>query len=236
MASDQFPPPARIVAVLTGEVALLGGRPSAIAKTPRTGPVFLGRTGLTGDSWADSGLHGGTEKALHHYPQDHYRGWHARHPPSAALPCPGAFGENVSTLDMTEDNVCIGDVFRLGGSVVQVSQPRQPCWKLNLRFDHTEFARWVQELGWTGWYYRVIEEGEVAMGDRFHLLGRDAPDWPLSRLLKVWFQTPLDHAQLETIAGMDCLSDRWRAAARRRLETGAVEDWNARLKTPPLVS
>lgn len=221
-----------VLAVLTGTVAALGPARSAIAKSPRPGPLFLGRDGLEGDQCGDTRVHGGTEKALHHYPLDHYEPWRRWHPPAAALPRPGAFGENVSTLGMTEAEVCVGDIYRLGKAVVQVSQPRQPCWKLNLRFSHPGFARWVQDSGWTGWYYRVLEEGAIAPGDAFVLVQRPPGAWSVARLLSAWYRTPLDARRLAAIATMPGLSENWRRNAARRLDSGAVEDWVPRLDTP----
>lgn len=225
-------PAVAVLAVLTGRTAPLGHTLSAIAKRPVSGPVFLGKCGLAEDQQADGRVHGGPEKALHHYALEHYGTWQRWSTGLSPLPIPGAFGENLSTLGMTEADVCVGDIYRLGGSVIQVSQPRQPCWKLNLRFGIPDFARLVQDSGWTGWYYRVLEEGEIAAGDSIALLERPNASWPLRRLLAAWYQNPLDVPSLHAIAGLSGLTDRWRLAARRRLESGLVEDWGARLDTP----
>ncbi len=138
-------------AVLAGKVAPLGdealNKTSAIAKTPVDGRVRLGETGLEGDQQAELKVHGGPEKALHHYPFDHYavwrREWQAGVPGLARLDQAGAFGENISTSGLTETDVCVGDVYRIGSAIVQVSQPRQPCWKLNLRFARADMSRAV---------------------------------------------------------------------------------------------
>lgn len=221
-----------VLAVLTGSIAELGLAQSAIHKQPRDGKVMLRRLGLEGDQQADRRFHGGEDKALHHYARDHYPVWHAEYPTLPPFPVPGGFGENVSTLGMVEETVCFGDVYRLGGALVQVTQPRQPCWKLNIRFGHPDFARRVQDSGRTGWYYRVLREGEIAAGDSFILEGRPYPDWSMARLLRLWYGMPLDQDGLRAVLDLADLPERWRATARLRLETGRVEEWGPRLLSP----
>lgn len=219
-------------AVLTGRVAPLGakGAASAIAKTPVLEPVVVGTLGLAGDEQADRRVHGGPEKAVHHYALDHAAAWRGDLPGLPdLLERPGAFGENFSTHDLTEHDVCVGDLWRVGSALLQVSQARQPCFKLNLRFDVPDMARRVQASGRTGWYYRVIETGVVAAGDGLELVERPHPDWPLSRLLHHFYVDRLDAAALRAIAGLAPLTESWRALAARRLASGAVEDWRRRL-------
>lgn len=219
--------------VLVGRVAPLGrkGAPSGIAKAPAAGRVAIGPLGLSGDEQADTRHHGGVEKAVHHYPLDHAEAWRAELPgPPALVGQPGAFGENLSTLGLTEATVCVGDVWRAGTALLQVSQARQPCWKLNERFGVPDMARRVQASGRTGWYYRVIEPGALAAGDALALVERPCPDWPLARLLHAFFVDRLDRAALAQIAGLAPLSQSWRQLAQRRLERGSVEDWGGRLQ------
>lgn len=221
--------------ILTGSVAPLAdtGKPSGIAKTPVTGPVWLGPEGLAGDEQADRRVHGGIEKAVHHYPFDHYADWRADLGPLPILTGTGAFGENVSTRGVTEENVAVGDIFRLGHALVQVSQGRQPCWKLNHRFGIPDMARRVQQTGRTGWYYRVLEEGMVGADAELTLIDRLAPDWTLRRLWHVMYIDRLNLDLLQEIAALDVLADGWRRYARRRLESGKVEDWRPRLEGSP---
>lgn len=210
------------------------GEPSAIDKQAVATPLWLGPHGLAGDEQGDPRHHGGPEKALHHYAAEHYATWLLELPQrSAACLHPGAFGENVSTLGLTEANVCVGDVFRLGGAITQVSQARQPCWKLNLRFGLAGMAERVQHSGRTGWYYRVLEAGAVAPGDTFTLIERPCPEWPLARVLHFFYAEPLNRAALEAIAALHALSPSWRDLAARRLASNQVESWHGRLTTPP---
>lgn len=220
------------ITLLAGPVAPLAGTPakSAIAKTPAAFPLWLGTDGLKGDAQADRRVHGGPEKAVHHYPFDHYAAWRADLGALPLLDAPGAFGENISITGMTEDMVAVGDVFRLGGTLMQVSQGRQPCWKLNHRFGVPDMARRVQDTGRTGWYYRVLDPGMVAPGDDLVLIDRLAPEWTLHRLWRAMYVDRLNRTELETIAALDVLAEGWRRYAQRRLDSGRVEDWRPRLE------
>jgi len=221
-----------ITAVLTGRAAPLAPTRhlSGIAKQMRDGAVAVTPTGLAGDEQGDPRHHGGPEKAIHHYPFDHYAAW-ARDidPPPALLAQPGAFGENVSTSSLTERDVCLGDVFRLGSALVQVSQGRQPCWKLNPRFGRASMAREVQSAGRTGWYYRVLEPGRVASGDALTLMERPCAEWPLGRVLDLLYRDTLNRAALQALAMLPHCPPAWRPLIERRLATGHVEDWSKRL-------
>jgi MOSC domain-containing protein YiiM len=230
----------RVGAVLTGKVGPLGefGKLSAIDKHPVAGRVRLGETGLDGDEQAEPKHHGTPEKALHHYPFDHYAVWRGEWDDRlgaaglARLAACGAFGENISTLGMTEANVCVGDVYRIGAAIVQISQPRQPCWKLNLRFACDDMSRRVQQTLRTGWYYRVLEGGEIGAGDRIERLARVHPDWTVERLLRVLYVERDDRAALEQMANLQTLTSSWRTTAAKRLASGTVESWARRLDTP----
>ena len=154
---------ATVDAVLAGRAVAFtrSGSRSAIAKTELRGPQRVTLLGIAGDEQGDPRVHGGPDKAVHHYPADHYARWRADVGAHPLLEAPGAFGENISTHDVTEASVHLGDRFRLGTALVEVSQSRQPCWKLSDRFAIADMARRVQDSGRTGWYYRVLEEGVV---------------------------------------------------------------------------
>lgn len=225
----------RIDALLTGPAVPFGpnGEPSAVNKQTTHARLRVGVLGLEGDEQGDRKHHGGPEKAIHHYARDHYPAWIEELPSAAALlASPGAFGENVSTLGMTERTVCIGDVYRLGTAVVQVSQARQPCWRLNVRFNVGDMARRVQTCRRTGWYYRVLEPGEVAAGDSLTLVERPSSGWTLERILVALYVDRLNSAELESIASLTSLAEGWRRLARRRLESRVIEDWSRRLESP----
>lgn len=217
--------------LLVGDVRPLGPRgvPSGIAKTQVDQPLALGPLGLAGDAQGDTKHHGGPEKALHHYALDHYPAWVAEIGPRDVFGAPGAFGENLATLGLLEDDVAVGDVFALGSAVIEVSQGRQPCWKLNERFAQPDMARRVQATGRTGWYYRVLEPGDVSPDSRLERIHRSAPDWTISRIWRVFYVDTLNRCELEALAELPQLAEGWRRHARRRLETGSVEDWTSRL-------
>lgn len=224
-----------ILTLLAGKTAPFGppGYFSAIDKQPVSGRVQVGREGLLCDEQADTARHGGLEKAIHHYALEYYQDWAGEHPHLLPrLSHPGAFGENFSTRGMSEHTVCIGDVYRAGSALIQVSQPRQPCWKLNRRFGIGDMARRVQDSLRTGWYYRVLEEGDVAAGDELLLVQRPRPDWTLARLLRGFFQATLDYPELEVIASLPELAASWRRTAATRIEQRAVESWHKRLTGP----
>lgn len=220
--------------ILCGSVKPLSARGhlSGIAKQRTPGPWQVTRLGLIGDAQADRKNHGGPEKAIHHYPFDHYAEWREEIGMHPLLDQPGAFGENFSTTTWTERTVHIGDVVRFGSALLQISQGRQPCWKLNVRFGIDDIARRTQASGRTGWYYRVLEEGEASPGDRLNLVDRRQPDWPLSRLIKVLYRDKDRSSELEKMAELPELAQGWRRLAARRLETRKIEDWAPRLTEP----
>lgn len=208
------------------------GSRSAIAKSPRTGPVWIGELGLEGDEQGDPRVHGGPDKAVHHYPFDHYAAWRAELGELPVLAAPGAFGENVSTRGLDESSVCLGDRYALGGAVLEVSQGRQPCWKLNDRFGVPDMARRVQDTGRTGWYYRVLEPGSARAGDAFRLLERPFADWPLARLMQLLARRVLEPAPLREALELPLVPS-WRRVLERRLASSEVEDWGRRIDGPP---
>lgn len=224
-----------LLAVCTGRARAFGpaGQPSAIDKRPCAGHVRLGPLGLQGDEQGDRRVHGGADKAVHHYPFEHYAAWREELGGAAALSSAGAFGENLSTHGLTEHEVCVGDLFRAGTALLEVSQARQPCWKVDLRFAAPGMARRMQDNGRTGWYYRVIEAGELISGDRLELIERPCPDWSLARLLRVLYHDCLNRQDLSAVADLAPLAEGWRRLAAARLATGRVEDWSRRLSVPP---
>jgi MOSC domain-containing protein YiiM len=131
---------------------------TGIYKEPRDGRVFCSFTGLESDEH-DLTFHGGVDKAVHQYYPGHYPSWRAEHPDAAAAFEVGGFGENLVSECMNERNICIGDIIRVGEALLQVSLPRQPCFKLNHRFGIKGFAPQTFKKSRTGWYYRVLEEG-----------------------------------------------------------------------------
>ncbi len=187
---------------------------SAIAKTAVTGPVWLKVNGLEGDAQAAKRVHGGPDKAANCYPSEHYPLW--RETPGLETMTGGAFGENFTIEGLLEDAVCIGDVYRAGEVIVQVSQPRGPCFKLNRRWHSTELMDRAIHSGRVGWYFRVLQEGYVEAGLPLELVERPQPDWSIAR---VW-ALKLDPSRLEDLRALvevPALSEDWKASLRKRL-------------------
>jgi MOSC domain-containing protein YiiM len=227
-----FPLPVRIDALLRGHAVPFGpnGECSAIDKQIVNAPILLTRLGLEGDEQGDPTVHGGPDKALHHFPAEHYAVL-AREVPAMPV-APGGFGENLSTTGLTEADVCLGDIFRIGEARVQLSQGRQPCWKLNVRFGHRAMARLIQQQGRTGWYYRVLEEGRVGPGDCLTLVEREWPQASLARILHVLYRDPLNTEEMRRLVDLPVMPSRWRDLLHRRLASGKVENMQPRLDTP----
>lgn len=216
-----------------GVPAPIGGRgaPSSINKLQLAAPWTLTRTGLMGDEQGDTRHHGGFEKALHHYPKDHYATWISELPHCAdRLSKVPAFGENISALGITEDDVCVGDILKLGNVTLQISQGRQPCWKLNEVFAVKDMARRVQSSGRTGWYYRVLEPGTINPGDTLHLLERPQPSWPLTRIISLLYCQTENYDELEELSLVAELTESWKKLAERRVAKRKIEDWTPRLE------
>ncbi|MCB2058171.1 MAG: MOSC domain-containing protein [Novosphingobium sp.] len=191
------------------------GEASAISKRPCTDPVAVTPLGLAGDEQADRVHHGGVDMAIHHYPHDHYAYWQGFVGDHPLLADEGAFGENISTSGLTEAEACIGDRYRLGTALVEISQARQPCWKLGHRFSDPRVTAEVVKTGYCGWYYRVIEQGSACAGDTLELIARPHPDWSVGRAfdLLVAGGHKRDPGSTRVLADLDTLSAEWRRRA-----------------------
>ena len=205
---------------------------SAIDKHPVTTPLLATALGLVGDEQADLRHHGGADKAIHAYSAAHYPKWAEELPAAADRFRTGGFGENLVVEGATEADLCLGDRWRVGQALLEVSQGRQPCWKLNIRFEVPDMARLVQATGRSGWYFRVIEPGEIKAGDHACLEERPAPDWPLTRVTDLFYKEKLDRPALTAFAALSGLPESWRNLAERRLRSGEVENWDSRLNGP----
>ena len=204
-------------------------RRTAIAKDAVTGPVELTPTGFTGDEQFHTHVHGGPDKAVHQYPAESYGFWRERHPEVLERFVPGAFGENLSTSGVAEGDVCIGDVVRVGSVVLELTQPREPCGTLSKWFGIADFAEEVQQTRRCGWYWRVLETGTVDAGEEAELLERPNPAWSVGRVLRLWWEDPMNRELLTELLALKGLSARWQEKTRERLETGMCEDWTRRL-------
>ncbi|MBM0106912.1 MOSC domain-containing protein [Steroidobacter sp. S1-65] len=219
---------ATALAVLCGKVRPLGRTRSGIDKKPVSGPQRVEQEGLVEDRQADRRVHGGVDKAVHCYPWSHYTFWRERLPGHALLQEAGAFGENLSIDGMDEQGVCMADRWRIGNVIFEVSQGRQPCFKLNLRFGVKDMAAQVQDTLRAGWYLRVLEPGELGAGDQVELLDRPHPEWTIARILAVIRDREVSPWIIEPLLELP-LPPSWRRMFERRLQSAEVEDWSRRL-------
>lgn len=177
---------------------------TAIFKYPTDGPIPLSEIGLEGDAQADRRFHGGLDKAVLAYSADHYPSWRAELG-RPDLPH-GAFGENFTIAGLAEDTVCIGDIYTIGDVRVQVSQPRQPCWKLARRWRINSLTAMVKGSARGGWYLRVLVEGAVEPGLPVELVERPHPEWTVRRAFQVMQGRKEDRASAESLASCPLLS------------------------------
>lgn len=211
----------RIEGIFRGTVQpLADDRDSAIGKEAVTDHVQVTRLGLEGDQHADTTNHGGEDRALLQYCSRHYTAWKTELPQATARFVPAAFGENISAPRLNEESVCIGDIYRMGDVLMQVSQPRSPCWKLNRRFGIDNMAERVQDSQRCGWLYRVLQPGHIGVGDSIMLEQRPCTELTVAAVMRALYSTPhtqLDNTFLQRIAATAELSANWRAKAERRL-------------------
>lgn len=163
----------KVQALYAGKAQILepSGDRTGIFKTLIT-RAKVGRLGIEGDVQVDKRYHGGPDKALHQFSIGSYGRIIDQFPALADKATPGSIGENLSVAGMDEYSVCIGDIYRLGKVLVQVSEPRQPCWKINAKYGVEQLTEYIDQKGMAGWYYRVLEAGEVRIGDQVALLQR----------------------------------------------------------------
>ncbi|TVY75823.1 Protein YiiM [Lachnellula suecica] len=202
--------PLRIDTILQVRTSLLKqafGGLSGIYKTSKSSPVRVRIQGCEGDQRGWEG-HASHDNALLHYDSQHYTAWKMEIPDRAHLFEAGAFGENIVSENLSEDNVCIGDILRLGKEVVvQVSKPRPPCYKLNHRFEVRDMSLRSQNANRTGWYYRVLKEGSIQPGDAIVLVERNYPQWTITKVQKKLYKDVKEETAMKELAYLPELGD-----------------------------
>ncbi|MGU3469534.1 MOSC domain-containing protein [Paenibacillus sp. D51F] len=192
---------------------------SAINKTPRSGAVTVRFRQVDGDSQAEPSVHGGPDKAVLMFSADRYPYWENK---LGIESRPGLFGENLTVAGLHEEFVCIGDKLRIGAALLEVTEPRQPCYKLGVWLNQPKLPLWVKETGYGGYYLRVLEEGAVEAGNAVELQRH-----PLQVTVKEAFDVFYDRssnwsAKAERVLAVEALGSDWRQALRKRFEKGAV--------------
>lgn len=214
--------------IYRGKVEHRYGFDTAINKSPIEKSLYLFLEGLEGDQCADSHHHGGVERALHQYPLEHYAYWKEKYGGDIHWGAPG-MGENLSSEGMTEETVCLGDRYQWGDAIIEVSQPRSPCFKLNKRWEVENFSVDMQEISRCGWLYRVIQPGMVSADEPLELIERVPNAMTLREVCDVFFGDPLNNEGLLKLKQQSKLSDSWMMKVIARIETNEVENWNFRL-------
>lgn len=194
------------------------GHPTGMFKSAITSAVRVTIDGLEGDHQADRRVHGGPDKAVHLFPARHYARLARQFPEAAPELVPGSIGENLSSVDIDENDVHIGDVWLLGESLLQVCQPRSPCWKIDERFASEGMAAFIARERLTGWYWRVLKAGQVAPGDTLELHQQASEAPTLGQALLWWQEHRPAVATLERLAGTPGIATAWREKIRQRLQ------------------
>jgi len=210
------------VAVNVGVPRLLGHRQgekvySGIAKSPVPigTSLWLSLFNLAGDGQADLSVHGGLDKAVYSYPSEHLAQWESDLDETLGA---APFGENLSTRGALEGDVCIGDLWRWDQAVLQVCQPRWPCFKLALYRGRSDVQAKMRDSGFTGWYLRVLEPGEVKVGSQLEVIQRDPAGLSVADAHQAMADRHLNNRILiERLANHDALADEWRIPLRERL-------------------
>jgi MOSC domain-containing protein YiiM len=191
---------------------------TAIFKDPVSGPVMLRKLNIDGDKQADLTVHGGMDKAVYSYPEEHYGYWRKQYPDSDLVW--GMFGENFTTEGLMEDAVNIGDHLQIGSANLVATQPRMPCYKLGVRFGHMEIIRRFLASGRPGIYLRVLKEGEVQTGDKMEIVRRDENSVSVKDIVRLYIAR--DHADnIETMRRaikISALPEGWKYEFRQNIE------------------
>ncbi|MEZ4334679.1 MAG: MOSC domain-containing protein [Myxococcota bacterium] len=211
---------ARLLAVCVGqprEASWQGERlRTSFFKSRVPGRLAADALGLAGDSQTDRSVHGGVDKAVYAYTEESAAYW--REQLSRSDLDPGAFGENLRIRGWPEATVCIGDRFRVGTACLEVSQPRQPCSKLAMRFDDAGFPKRFIKSHRVGYYLRVVEPGELGAGDRVERVFHDAESLDIERVVALWLDRAASEPDLARAVALPALADAWKLPLRDRLD------------------
>ncbi len=186
---------------------------TAIFKEPVQGQVRIDHLNLAGDKQADLTVHGGAEKAVYGYPHEYYEPWRNELAEDLA---PGAFGENLTTAGLAENALFIGDRLRIGSAVLMVTQPRMPCYKLGIRFHRDDIIKRFLASHRCGYYFSVVQEGEVAEGAKIDFLFRDPERVTVAEIVDLYLAKTPDAALLERALRVAALPANWKTALAAR--------------------
>ena len=211
----------KLVDVRTGRAKRINGHVTAYGKMPRAGPVKARAMGLEGDEVANTRVHGGPDKAIYAYGAANYPLWIADHPRHGHALIPGGFGENLLIDGLLESDVCVGDHWRIGTTLVQPCQPRQPCATMARWFADPKMVKAMVANGRSGWYLRVLEDGVIETGDELRLEHRAAGAWTIAEVLAASYAAPADTGLLQRLAEAPGLAIAWASWAARAAKAPA---------------
>ncbi|MFD1020783.1 MOSC domain-containing protein [Thalassobacillus hwangdonensis] len=189
---------------------------TAFQKKPVDEPVYLGELHFDGDEQADKKHHGGPDRAVCLYPADHYPYWGEKYGKEFTFP---SFGENLSVAGIDEDALCIGDVFQLGEARLQVTEPRQPCYKIARTHELDDFPAQVMKTGFTGCYLRVLEPGQVKPGDDLKRIESDARQVTITEVNDVKYHDRDNKDKIKRILECEALAAGLRQSLEKKLVT-----------------
>jgi MOSC domain-containing protein YiiM len=189
---------------------------TAIFKDPGDGPIVIRKLNLTGDRQADLRVHGGPEKAVYGYPAEHYEYWRKELPGTSFAW--GKFGENLTTEGLHEDTLNIGDRLKVGSAILMVTQPRLPCYKLTIKFNRDDMIKRFLISRRSGFYFSVVEEGEVTAHSPIEIFSRDPNHVSVTNISQLYFSKEPDPELLHRATAVSALPENWREDLRLRAQ------------------
>ncbi|MDU0202938.1 MOSC domain-containing protein [Paenibacillus sp. MAH-36] len=187
---------------------------TGIYKSPVSSSLYVSKTQLDGDGQADLTVHGGVDKALCVYPEEHYAYWEEVLGRKLEA---GAFGENLTVRGFLETDVCIGDIYAIDEVIVQVSQPRQPCFKVGKRLEWAKTPLQMQETGFTGFYFRVLQEGFLSINSQVKLVAKDVDGVTLAYANQIKYHDKMNKDGAQRLVRTEALSESWKKSFTKRL-------------------
>ena len=192
---------------------------TGIFKEPVEGPVMVAPLNLAGDKQADLTVHGGANKAVYGYPAEHYGYWRKELPEVTFAW--GHFGENLTTEGLREDTLCVGDRLRIGTALLMVTQPRMPCYKLALRFGRDDMVQRFLASGRSGFYFAVVEPGELRAGSEIEVVSRDGNRVTVADIARLYLGQTGDSDLLQRALSLSALPRNWKVALQERAQTAS---------------
>jgi len=204
-----------LISIQSGKIIKEPKYESAFDKNQYHQKIQIKNTGLVGDEIADKKHHGGIDKAVFANSFKNYKQW------SEFLGLKelnfGALGENLTFDNICEDDVCIGDIHKIGTTILQVSQPRKPCWKISHRWDNKDFTKHIYKTGRTGWYYRVLQEGFINKNDKVKLVQKGESQISIALANQVYQDPDSNKDIAKILLDSKILATAWRNGLIKRL-------------------